>query len=180
MEFYRELVGKLVEQGVVSGGLVEKARVLGVIDFRLFGPGGELKQAGRNFNLVTSIGDMYLAQLLANSIVGNPGSMWAELGVNTAAALKADTGLGTLISASSKVCEAGYPVRVASFGTGPGEWTQWRYSWGAGVATCGSIGEVGMRTQAGSFVAHALVAPNVNKTANDTLQVDWAWRFLGA
>lgn len=180
MEFYRELVGKLVEQGVVQGGLAEKARVLGVIDYRLFGPDGEVRQAGRNFNLVTSIGDMYLAHLLANSIVGNPGSMWAELGVGTAAPAKADIAVTSAIATSSLAVSNGYPVRVASFGTGAGEWTQWRYSWGAGVTTNGSIGEVGMRTQAGSFVAHAIVAPNVNKTANDTLQIDWSWKFLGA
>jgi len=153
--------------------------VQGAVYHRLIGPNGELKQEGMIHNLVTSVGDRWLSHYVANSIVGNPASMWAELGVNTTAPLKADTGLGTLLAASSLVVSNNYPVRVDSH-SGAGEWTLWRYSWGAGVATCGSIGEVGLRTQAGSFVAHAQVAPNVNKAAGDTLQIDWGWKFLGA
>ncbi len=105
--------------------------------------------------------------------------MWAELGVNTTAPVKGGTGLGTLLATSSKDISAGYPTRVTSF-SGAGEFTVWSWTWGAGVATCGSIGEVGMRSQVGSFLAHAIIAPNVNKGASDTLQVDWAWKFLGS
>jgi len=154
--------------------------VQGAVYHRLIGPNGELKQEGMIHNLVTSVGDRWLSHYVANSIVGNPASMWAELGVNTTAPVKGGTGLGTLITASSVAISASYPTRVDSFGTGTGEWTVWRYSWGAGVATCGSIGEVGMRSQAGSFLAHAICTPNVNKAAGDTLQVDWGWKFLGA
>jgi len=147
--------------------------------YQLLDENGNLKQSGEHHNLVNSIGDRWLAHYCAGSTVGDPRSMWAELGVNTTAPVKAGTTLGTLISASSLAVSASYPTRVDSF-SGTGEWTQWRWSWGAGVATNGSIGEVGMRTQTGSFVAHAIVAPNVNKAAGDTLQIDWAWKFLGA
>jgi len=177
-EFYAELDRKLQEL-LGSGGPVEMFKIIGTMKYNLYGPDGQLKQSGEHHNLVNSVGDRYLAHYVANSIVGNPASMWAELGVNTTAPVKAGTGLGTLISASSLAVSASYPTRVDSF-SGTGEWTQWRFSWGAGVATNGSIGEVGMRTQAGSFVAHAIVAPNVNKAAGDTLQIDWAWKFLGA
>jgi hypothetical protein len=148
--------------------------------YKLIGPDGAVKQEGRFHNLVNSIGDRWVAHYLASSIVGDTRSMYAELGVNTTAPVKGGTGLGTLLAASSLAISASYPTRADSFGTGPGEWTVWRWSWGAGVATCGSIGEVGMRTQVGSFLAHAQVAPNVNKTANDTLQIDWGWKSLGA
>jgi len=160
-------------------GTNEDCGIQGAVFHRLIGPDGTLKQEGMIHNLVTSVGDRWLSHYVANSVVGNPSSMWAELGVNTTAPLKADTGLGTLLAASSKVVENSYPVRVDSH-SGAGEWTLWRYSWAAGVATCGSIGEVGLRTQTGSFVAHAQVAPNVNKAAGDTLQIDWGWKFLGA
>lgn len=177
-DFLAELDGK-IQEILGSGGPIEKFRIIGATHYQLFDEYGQLKQEGRHHNLVNSVGDMWLAHYVANSVVGNPASMWAELGVNTTAPVKGGTGLGTLISASSLAVSASYPVRVNSF-SGTGEWTQWRWSWGAGVATNGSIGEVGMRTQAGSFVAHALVAPNVNKAAGDTLQIDWAWKFLGA
>lgn len=181
-DFLRELdekLAKFLAEGP-SDGMAEKFAIVGCVKYSLFGPDGMLKQEGQRFNLVNSVGDKYLAHYVANSVVGNPASMWAELGVNTTAPVKGGTSLGTLISASSVAVSASYPTRVDSFGTGAGEWTVWRFSWGAGVATCGSIGEVGMRTQANSFVAHALVAPNVNKAAGDTLQIDWGWKFLGA
>lgn len=158
---------------------IEKMGILGCVHHKLIGPDGNIKQEGHKFNLVNSIGDKYLA-ILATGAGVSPASMWAELGVNTTAPVKAGTGLGTLINTSSLAVSGSYPQNVNSFGTGSGEWTIWRFSWGAGVATNGSIGEVGMRTQAGSFVAHALVAPNVNKAAGDTLQIDWGWKFLGA
>lgn len=162
-----------------SGGGLEKMGIVGCVHHKLIGADGNVKQEGHVFNLVNSVGDKYIATYMSGAGV-SPASMWAELGVNTTAPVKAGTGLGTLISASSLVVSGSYPQEVNSFGTGSGEWTIWRFSWGAGVATNGSIGEVGMRTQAGSFVAHAIVAPNVNKAAGDTLQIDWGWKFLGA
>jgi hypothetical protein len=176
--FLQELDQKIKEI-LGSGGFTENFRIIGAVRHQLFDENGVLKQEGMRHNLVNSVGDMWVAQYMAGSTVGNTQSMWAELGVNTTAPVKAGTGLGTLIATSSVNISASYPARVNSF-SGTGEWTQWRFSWGAGVATNGSIGEVGMRTQAGSFVAHALVAPNVNKAPGDTLQIDWAWKFLGA
>jgi hypothetical protein len=179
-DFLKELnekISKLLSDS--DGNTIEKMGILGCVRHRLIGPDGNIKQEGQVFNLVNSVGDRWLAHYMCSSIVGDTRSMWAELGVNTTAPVKGGTGLGTLISASSLAVSASYPTRVDSF-SGTGEWTQWRFSWGAGVATNGSIGEVGMRTQAGSFVAHAIVSPNVNKAAGDTLQIDWAWKFLGA
>lgn len=181
MNFFSELTRKLLAQGVgVGGPPADTHHLQGCVVYRLLDEHGNVKQEGQFKNLVNSVGDMWVAQYLASSIVGDTRSMWAELGVNTTAPVKGGTGLGTLITTSSLALSATYPVRVNSFGTGPGEWTTWRFSWGAGVTTNGSIGEVGMRTQAGSFVAHAQVAPNVNKTSNDTLQIDWGWKSLGA
>jgi hypothetical protein len=180
-QFFKDLTQKLLDQGVVGGGPPNDViRREGCVVYKLIGPDGVVKQEGQFKNLVNSAGDMWVAQYLASSIVGDTRSMWAQLGVNTTAPVKGGTGLGTLITTSSLAVSATYPVRVNSFGTGPGEWTTWRFSWGAGVTTNGSIGEVGMWTQANSFVAHAQVAPNVNKTVNDTLQIDWGWKSLGA
>jgi hypothetical protein len=182
-EFFTELNRKLVEVGVIrpgGGPPIERIGIEGYVHYKLMDEAGRVKQEGGFHNLVTSIGDMWVAQYLASSIVGDTRSMYAELGVNTTAPAKADTGLGTLINASSQAISAAYPTRVDSFGTGAGEWTVWRFLWAAGAATNGSIGEIGMRTQVSSFIAHALVAPNVPKTANDTLQVDWGWKTTGA
>ena len=181
--FWKELDRKLTEVGVLrpaNGPIMERFGIEGYVHYKLIDECGRVKQEGGFHNLVTSIGDMWVAQYLASSIVGDTRSMYAELGVNTTAPAKGDTGLGTLINASSVAISAAYPVRVNSFGTGAGEWTTWDFSWGAGVSTNGSIGEVGMRTQVSSFIARALVAPNVSKTANDTLAVTWGWRSLGA
>lgn len=154
--------------------------IAGVVRYELKDAGGKVKQAGEFHNLVTSMGDMFLAEFVATGITTSPKSFYAQLGVNTTAPLKADAALGTLIAASSKGAYAAYPQRVNSFGTGAGEWTLWRYYWAAGETTNGSIGEIGLWTSTGSFVAHAQISPNVNKASGDTLQVDWGWRFLGA
>jgi len=171
-DFNRELNEKLTTAGVT---LVE-----GRVYHRLIGPDGVVKQEGMSPNLVTSIGDMYLAQLVAFVAGATVGSVdHADIGVNTTAPVKGDTALGTIIAASSKGPSATYPQRVSSH-SGAGEWTLWRFEWPAGDNTNGSIGEVGMTTSVGSFVARALVVPNVNKAAGDTLQIDWGWKFLGA
>jgi len=182
-KFFEELNRKLVEVGVIrpgGGPPTERIGIEGYVHYKLLDEAGRVKQEGGFHNLVTSIGDMWVAQYLASSIVGDTRSMYAELGVNTTAPVKGDVALGTLISASSQTISAAYPARVTSFGTGAGEWTVWNFLWAAGAATNGSIGEVGMRTQASSFIARALVAPNVNKTSGDTLSVSWGWKSLGA
>lgn len=171
-EFNRKLDEKLAMAGVTM--------VEGRVFHRLIGPDGGIKQEGMSPNLVTSIGDMYLAQFVAFVSGATVGSVaYARIGVNTTAPVKADTDLGTEIAASSKAPSATYPQRVDSH-SGAGEWTLWRFEWPAGDNTNGSIGEVGMNTSVGSFVARALVVPNVNKAAGDTLQIDWGWKFLGA
>lgn len=171
-DFNRKLEEKLASQGVVT--------LEGRVFHRLVGPDGSVKQEGFSPNLVTSIGDMYLAQLVAFVAGATVGSVaYARIGVNTTAPVKADADLGTEIAASSKGISATYPQRVSSH-SGAGEWTLWRFEWPAGDNTNGSIGEVGMNTSVGSFVARALVVPNVNKAAGDTLQIDWGWKFLGA
>lgn len=181
MNFFRELTRKLLDNGIIgNGGPADVMHREGCVVYKLTGQDGAVKQEGIFKNLVNSTGDRWVAHYLAGSIVGDARSVWAELGVNTTAPVKGGTALGTLLSTSSVVPDSTYPQRVTSFGTGPGEWTVWQYSWAAGVATCGSIGEVGMRTQTGSLVAHAQVAPNVNKTVNDTLQIQWGWKSLGA
>lgn len=174
--FHEQLERKLAS----VGRPVDKTGIIGVVRHRLIGPSGEIKQEGESFNLVTSLGDMYIAQLVAFVAGATVGSVsYARIGVNTTAPAKGDTDLGTEISASSKGVSATYPQRVDSH-SGAGEWTLWRFEWPAGDNTNGSIGEVGMNTSVGSFVARALVAPNVNKAAGDTLQIDWGWKFLGA
>ncbi len=175
-EFNKQLDEKLASAGMP----VEQAGIWGYCHHRLIGPDGKIKQEGTTRNLVTSEGDQHLAELVAFVAGATVGSIaYARIGVNTTAPLKNDTDLGTEIAASSKGPTATYPQRVTSH-SGAGEWTLWRFEWAAGENTNGSIGEVGMNTSVGSFVARALVAPNVNKAAGDTLQIDWGWKFLGA
>jgi hypothetical protein len=176
-EFFKELDRKF---GPPRESTESRFGVLGVVRYELRNHEGKTKQVGEFHNLVTSIGDMFLAEFVATAITTSPKSFYAQLGVNTTAPLKADTALGTLISASSKGAYSAYPQRVNSFGTGAGEWTVWRYYWAAGETTNGSIGEIGLWTSTGSFVAHAQIAPNVNKASGDTLQIDWGWKFLGS
>jgi len=174
--FFQELDRKLASAGMAA----DKAGIVGFCYHRLIGPDGELKQEGITHNLVTSVGDKHIAQHMAFVAGATVGSIaYATIGVNTTAPAKDDTDLGTAISASSHGISATYPQNVTSH-SGAGEWTLWRFEWAAGENTNGSIGEVGMWTSVGSFVARALVAPNVNKAAGDTLQIDWGWKFLGA
>jgi hypothetical protein len=178
-DFNRELNQKL--------GLPDPSRnpadqmgVVGAIYHRLIGPDGKVKQEGFFRNLVTSAGDKHLSEMIAFVAGATTGSVaYATLGVSTNAPLKGATDVASPLAASSEGIYAAYPQQVTSH-SGAGEWTLWRFEWGAGESTNGSIGEVGMWSSVDSFVAHALVAPVVNKAAGDTLQIDWGIKFLGA
>lgn len=177
-EFFRRLNEKL---GIPSPNPADPCRVEGAVHYKLRGPDGEVKQQGTFHNLVTSVGDMFLAQFCAFVAGATVGSVsYAQLGVGTATPLKADTSVTSIAAASSRGITATYPQRVNSFGTGAGEWCLWQFDWAAGVTTNGSLGEVGMWTSVGSFVAHAILSPNVNKGVNDSLMVQWAWKFQGS
>lgn len=181
-QFFNDLNKKLQGEGALlpSKGTAERFGIEGYVNYRLVNEHGMVKQEGGFHNLVTSIGDMFCAQFLAfvaGATIGSVG--YTTLGVSTIVPLKADTDVNSPITSSSRTWEGSYPQRVNSFGTGPGEWCVWRVSYPAGSCTNGSIGEIGMWTSVSSFVAHALIDPVVNKTANDTLQVDWGWKFLG-
>lgn len=175
-EFHR----KLEEALRVEGPPASNVGVVGVVHYRLLDQWGAVKQEGATTNLVTSIGDMHIAQFLAFVAGATVGSVaYAQLGTNTTAPAKGNTDLGTLLATSSRGITATYPQRVTSH-SGAGEWTLWRYEWPAGVSTNGSLGEVGQWSSVGSFLAHAILVPNVNKGVNDSLQVDWGWKLLGA
>jgi hypothetical protein len=187
-EITKENVRKALDmiQGILfrgKGGMAEMSKVEGCVEFKLIGPDGDVKQQGQTCNLVTSIGDRYVAEaagLFSSVSAGN-----ARLGIGATAPAKADTDVKSAIPGSNIGVSASYPQYANSFGTGAGHWSVWRFSWGAGSTTNNSIYSIGMfsdssATNAGSLFAHALFSANIAKGANDTLQVDWGWKAVGA
>lgn len=146
----------------------------------LFGLDGKIKLVNRINNLVVDYGDEYCAKMVAEA---SPTSMgYMRLGTSTTAAAKGQTALVSEISGSDDAFESGYPQYASTFDSVSGEWCVFRCEWAAGDVTNSNINEVAIfdATTGGNMGARAVFSSTINKTANDTLRVDWGWKFLGA
>lgn len=171
-------------------GLVDGAGLVGYGVVELRGPDGSLKQVEPFTNIVTTSGDKFYAQVIAQSAGGaapSPGSPTGmKLGTGTTAATKsgAASALGAYISGSNKTFTATTVAAVVSGDTG---WTvAYECTWVAGVATNTAITEVvivndavtNATATAANTYARAVIAL-VNKGAQDSLTVTWKHLFLG-
>lgn len=165
---------------VISNQFVGRFALEGRIVATLFGPDGKIKRIERIHNLVVDYGDEYCAKLVAEAAPTSMGYM--RLGTDATAAAKGQTALISEIATSDDAFESGYPQYAATFDSVSGEWTVFRCEWAAGDVTNSNINEVGIfdATTAGNMASRAVFSATINKTANDTLRVDWGWKFLGA
>ena len=156
----------------------------GRVVWTLRGPDGRLKDQRVIHNLVTDVGDEYLAQLAY-------GSQWAthamKLGATDTAAAKNGAGsfvpVGSYVSGSAHACDNSSPK------LGPAaNILYFEHTWAAGEAT-GTINVASIvdnTTDAGEADAtHTLAIDQlpdkpITKGAADTLEVDWSITFLGA
>lgn len=165
---------------VLGQRFVGKFPLEGRIVATVFGPDGKPKQVERICNLVVDYGDQYCAKKVSGDTITDMGYM--RLGTSTTVAAKGQTALVSEISGSDDAFEAGYPQYAATFDSQAGEWCVFRCEWAAGDVINSNINEVGIFDAAtlGNMASRAVFASTINKTANDTLRVDWGWKFLGA
>ena len=167
------------------GAVQSKISIRGKVSWLLRGPDGRIKRRGVTHNLVTDVGDQYLA----TKIHGAPTVMDdMKLGTATTAVTKSGAGsfvaVADYISGSAHACDNSTPKQGAT-----ADIVQYEHTWAAGEATNATINRVGIvdnTTDAGEgdathTLAIALLDPKpVAKGAADTLKVTWDITFLGA
>lgn len=161
----------------------------------LYDGDGRLKQLVPYGNIVTDAGDEYIG---GKTIVGvlpvnfaSPKAVVSgmKLGTGSTAINKSGgTGLvlATYITGSNNPFDSGYPTLTA-VGSRVGWNTRYLTTWAAGDVTNAAITEVVMTNDAGTDAtsteantyARALIS-SVNKTAADSLVIDWRWKHLGS
>jgi hypothetical protein len=156
---------------------------------------GKTKHLVPFHNIVTDAGDEYIAK---KTIVGvlpanfaSPPALASgmKLGTGTTAINKpAGTGLAlaTYITGSNNPFDSGFP-QTAAVGTNVGWNSRYQTSWLAGDVTNAAIAEVAIANDAGTDATSAVAATYaralisaVNKTASDSLVIDWRWKHLGS
>ena len=154
---------------------------------------GALKQVEPFCNLITDVGDAFIAQKVGNGINSqtisftNPNGM--KLASVTLTPAKNSTGswipTASYISGSNVGFDSGYPTAtIVSAGNG---WTtNFQTTWGAGVATASVYAcEIcsDQATNAGHSAATATLATTawsvITKGASDSLTVTWKWTAKG-
>lgn len=163
-----------------------RIRMRGHVIAELRGPDGRLKGRWEKHNLVSTVGDNYVASLA----YGTAGWTYRmKLGSASTAASKDGAGsfvaVADYISGSAKAMEATWP-KVKGAGA-DAKTAQYKCVWAAGTAT-GTIRRVGIvdnATDAGEAdathtMAMSVFAADIPKTAADTLTVTWDVTFLGA
>ncbi len=162
----------------------------GVVRYKLYDKDGNIKQVGQGCNIVTTQGDRYFVNRLAENTAASIKLM--ALGTGTANVGKADTWVSGPFSGNgsaaigngtvSPITNAGTPANLQLVGT-----------FAAGYATQNGITRVlytnmnpsadGNGTPTGTStyaIAHGTISPTVNKGATDSLVVTWDITFLGA
>ena len=162
---------------------VDKVRARGHVLAELFGPDGALEQRQEIHNLVTDVGDNYLASLA----YGTAGWTYRmKTGSASTAATKNGAGSFPAVAdynaGSAHAMDATYPKVGVSANI-----SQYKVTWAAGenTNTIRRVGIVDNATNAGEAdathtMAMAVFAADIPKGADDTLAVTWTITFLGA
>jgi len=160
-----------------------RVRIVGHIVAELFGPDGKLKQREEIHNLVSDVGDNYLASLA----YGTAGWTYRmKSGSASTAATKSGAGSFVAVAdynaGSAHAMDATYPKVGASANI-----AQYKVTWAAGenTNTIRRVGIVDNATNAGEAdathtMAMGVFAADIPKGALDTLAVTWTVTLLGA
>lgn len=179
----RGFLRKLADLLAPSCRIPEKLQIRTNVVAELRGPDGRLKQREEVHNLVTDVGDNYLASLA----YGTAGWTY-RMKTGSASTAAAKNGAGSFVAAgdynsgSAHAMDATYPKVGASTNI-----SQYKVSWTAGqnTNTIRRVSLVDNATDAGEAdathtMATAVFAADIPKSAGDTLQVVWTVTFTGA
>jgi hypothetical protein len=154
--------------------------IRGHVVAELFGPDGKLKQREETHNLVTDVGDIYLAQLAY-------GDKWATNGLKlgSASTAAAKSGAGAFNAVADYISGSAHAPTLAVGASA--NILKITHTWDAGEAT-GTIRRMGWTdntTDAGEAdatktAAMTVFSADIPKGADDTLAITWNITFLGA
>ena len=128
-------------------------------------------------NLVVDVGEAWVAQRMT-ATPATVNMEWIQLGLSTVAATGTDTALGTSLADPAQVALAGATIaqKSTSGSTRSGATWQLTVDWGTALANTNGIEEAGIFGTS-AFTAAIMLARTVftavNKTNNDTLQIQW-------
>jgi hypothetical protein len=154
--------------------------IRGHVVAELFGPDGRLKQREETHNLVTDVGDVYLAQLAY-------GDKWATNGLKlgSASTAAAKNGAGSFNAVADYISGSAHAPTLAVGSSN--NILKITHTWAAGEATGTSrrMGWVNNTTDAGeadatNTAAMTVFDADIPKGASDTLAITWNITFLGA
>ena len=158
----------------------DRMKLRGHVVAELYGPDGTLKQREETHNLVTDVGDVYLAQCPY-------GTPWATNGLKlgSASTAAAKNGAGAFIAVADYIAASAHAPTLA-VGTAANK-LKITHTWAAGEAT-GTIRRMGWCTNttdageanAALTAATTVFAADIAKGAADTLAITWEITFLGA
>jgi len=136
-------------------------------------------------NIVTNEGDALIADLLCGTPTQtkvDETNGYIEVGSGwTGLSPKSNSGCNTP-EGSRQVMDSGYPQAKGSFGNTDDNVVVYRSSWTVGTLEADGVDEAALMNAASSGVclAYAQITPELNITANDTLQIEWELSFLGS
>ncbi len=144
-------------------------------------------EMGINHNIVTDQGDALIADLMSETpgqtkVDGTNGHITVGTGW-TGTTPKQNEAVNTS-TGSPELMDATYPKLKGAFGAANDNVTQYRATFEAGDLNDTGIDEAGLGNHAteatGDNLAYGQIAPAVDVSSSDTLQVDWELTFLGA
>lgn len=174
-----------LSRGREPGGTVS---VRGYVTAELRGPDGTLLAECRTHNLITQVGDQYLAERAAG--ISSPPAQVTGMKLGTGSTAPAKTGAGaalvTYLSGSDQAMDATYPQSSLN---GSSRRITWKVTYAAGTATTASaITEAALindtladsTSTAANTIARVLLAGIGSKGSGDSLTLTWTTDVLGA
>jgi len=158
----------------------DRVGIRGHVIAELFGPDGRLKQREETHNLVTDVGDIYLAQCPY-------GTPWAVNGLKlgSASTAAAKDGAGSFNAVADYISGSAHAPTLAVGASA--NILKITHTWAAGEAT-GTIRRMGWvdnttdagEADASNTAAMTVFDADIPKGASDTLAITWNITFLGA
>jgi hypothetical protein len=165
----------------------EKMKIRDNVEVILRGPDGSVKHRETGENLITDVGDSFIAQRMYDDTVDIVSGM--KLGTGTTAAAKSGAGAAmvTYESGSQQALDAA--ATDATKGAGAGWRTTYVCTWAAGDVVEAALAEVCLTNQtaladdtsaAADTIARFVFASTIDKQAGDSLAITWNIDILGA
>lgn len=164
----------------------KQCNITGKIKAIVYDKEGNIKQISENHNIVTDLGDAYVADLLSNTptrtkITNSSG--YIPVGTNwTGINPKANTWVNTQ-TGSAKALSPTYPKVKGAWGEADDNVLQFRVLYTAGelnaTITEAAITSHPTNSSANTLLAYAQITPAAMVTTSDSLEILWEITFIG-